>query len=108
MGGKDPIISPLGVGTKEVHDEKGTVTAIKDRLILDPKKSRANHAARARSIIVLPRCIDAVDGAIVVQRRAISDDLDAVGGIIRLVLGPFDVYWLVPLHPLERRSQVVR
>ena len=38
LDGKGPIVSPLGVVTKDIRDEMGEVIGQKERLILDPKK----------------------------------------------------------------------
>ena len=83
----------------------GNVTGTKDRLILDPKRSRSNEAALAPFRIVLPRPTDAVNDALRIQRHALRQGLTTIGGIIWLVLDVADAYWLIPLHPEERRFQ---
>ena len=54
LGGRAPIVSPLGVVSKDIKDAEGTVIGTKDRLILDPKKSRSHEAARAPFALSCP------------------------------------------------------
>ena len=100
--GSDPVLSKLGVVTKERNNPVTGVVSMKTRIILDNKESNMSLRARRTHRSTLPRATHAIHGAL--GRMASVDGSQ----VILLVADVQDAFWLIPLAWEERRYVVCK
>ena len=97
LGGKERILSKLGCVTKTKINADG-VAVTKHRIILDAKQSKVTQATDRKYRSELPRVMDAVNDIL-----SLMASLRPGEEIVQVVADIVDAFWLIPLHPLERR-----
>lgn len=91
------MLSKLGCTVKSKVNEHGQEVN-KTRIILDAKRSRVTEATERKYKSELPRVTDAVHDIL-----ALMSTLKPGEVITQLVADITDAFWLIPLHPVERR-----
>ena len=99
---------PWVLSSRNAKNAEGDVIGVKERLILDARRSRTNAAARARQRILLPMLLDAVRNLLRHGARAIRRRRKMTKTCSWLVLDYEDAYYIIPLHPSERRFHCAR
>ena len=97
LGGFEPVLSRLGCISTEKHTPDGG-TVIKNRIILDAKQSEVTSATSREYRSVMPRLTDAVTDALCMMSNLEEDET-----LEQLIADISDAFWLIPLHPKERR-----
>lgn len=97
LGGANPVLSRLGCIVKTKLNEQGIATT-KTRIILDAKQSQVTNATERRYASELPRITDAVHDLL-----SLMTQLGPGEKIVQFVADIVDAFWLIPLHPEERR-----
>ena len=97
LGGFEPVLSRLGCISTEKHTSDGG-TVIKNRIILDAKQSEVTSATSREYRSVMPRLTYAVTDALCMMSNLEEDET-----LEQLIADISDAFWLIPLHPKERR-----
>jgi hypothetical protein len=93
-----PTLSRVGI------IEKFTAGKVKRRVIVDSKASGVSSGARKSERIVLPRLLDVINDSLYQLGHA-----NQLGSSTELFVLDFsDAFFIVPLHPEERRHFVIR
>ena len=96
--GGNPVLSKLGCIVKEKRNlDTGQVTK-KTRIILDCKESKVSRVATRKFKAVLPRATDAVQSALQMLAGVTGD-----ANLTLFIADVVDAFWLIPLHPQERK-----
>ena len=69
LEGEAPVYNPFGLVLKDIKDPEGNKVGVKERLILDGRRSRANDLANAAQRLALPRFSDPVQDALKLLHR---------------------------------------
>ena len=102
LNGKQPVLSRLGCIVKDKVNDQGIVTT-KTRIILDAKQSSITAATQRTYKSELPRVSDAVHDLLDLMARLRPGE-----EIRQMVADVVDAFWLIPLHPNERRFFAAR
>ncbi len=97
LGGAEPILSRLGCIVKSKVNDLGVATT-KTRIILDAKQSLVTSATERRYASELPRITDAVHDLL-----SLMTQLGPGESVVQFVADVVDAFWLIPLHPEERK-----
>lgn len=102
LGGEYPVLSRLGCIVKHKVNDFGQQIA-KTRIILDAKQSGITQATDRRFKSELPRIVDAVHDLL-----SLMSTLKPGECMTQMVADITDAFWLIPLHPKERRFFVAK
>lgn len=104
VGGK-LVISKLGVVKKERTNPTTGVVTIKTRIILDCKQSGVTLSTIRSHKSCLPRVTHAVRGTLGLMDANSNEEEDEIE---LFVCDISDAFWLIPLHPEERKYFVAK
>ena len=102
LGGEAPVLSRLGCIVKQRVNEFGQQIS-KTRIILDAKQSGVTNATDRKYKSELPRIVDAVHDVL-----SLMSTIKPGETITQMVADITDAFWLIPLHPAERRFFVAK
>ena len=85
-----------------LYNEQGQDVA-KTRIILDAKKSQVTAATARRYKSELPRVTDALHDILALMSNLKPGDV-----LAQMIADITDAFWLIPLHPAERRFFVAK
>ena len=85
-----------------LYNEQGQDVA-KTRIILDAKKSQVTAATARRYKSELPRVTDALHDILALMSNLKHGDV-----LAQMIADITDAFWLIPLHPAERRFFVAK
>ena len=102
LGGEAPVLSRLGCIVKQKVNEFGQQIS-KTRIILDAKQSGVTNATDRKYKSELPRIVDAVHDVL-----SLMSTIKPGETITQMVADITDAFWLIPLHPVERKFFVAK